>query len=636
MLQSIRDNITGWIAWVVVILLSIPFALFGINTYFEGRFSDAVAQVEGEEIGNRDFQNRYQNQYQQIRDMFGDQFDPDMIDESQLRRQVLDRMIQEQLLINRAENQRLQVSGQEVAEYIRGIEAFHEGGQFSMDRYRSLLRAQNMSPSELERNIQQDLLGQRIQSGINRSAFVTRHELERMAGLERQEREYEELRISMADFRDRVSVSNEEVEAYYEDNQDRFMTPERLDLDYVQLSMDEVRDRIELSEDEVRAAWEQSRDEFLEDERRLSRHILISVGEDEDAARETIESLRARIQDGESFEELAAEYSEDSVSAEEGGSLGWVYPGDMVDAVDEAIFSLEEGEISEVVRSDFGFHIVRLDEIETPEPMPFEDAREEIEAELREREADHLFFDLREELGELAYSNPDELHTLADQLGLEIRTVDNVERDGGPGIAEHAAVRREAFDPRVMEDAENSDPIELNDNTIIVLRLGAYHEPERKPFEDVENEIRDLLLEEKAREEARVVLDELFQALEAGESMADLAERDGVRYTESTRIQRNDSSADGQLLRSLFRMKRPENGPIYDIIERDDGDKSVIALISVNDETPDLAEEDRRQRAEGQRGERGNMEFMTYVRELRRVSDVEVMFDDDVEDELFE
>ncbi|MCP1727079.1 peptidyl-prolyl cis-trans isomerase D [Natronospira proteinivora] len=641
MLQSIRDNITGWIAWVVVILLSIPFALFGINSYFEGRFSDAVAQVEGEEIGNRDFQNRYQNQYQQVQQMFGEQFDPDMIDESQLRRQVLDQMIQEELLIHRAEDQRLRVSEQEVVQQIRSVEAFHEGGQFSMERYRALLRAQNMSPSELERNIERDLLGQRIQNALVNSSFVTGHEVERMAALENQRREFEELRVSLETFRDQVAVSEEEVADYYQANQDRFMTPEAVDLDYVKLSLEDVRDRMEISEDEVRAAWEQSQEEYMEDERRLSRHILLSVGEDEEAVREEIEALRERIRDGESFEELASEYSEDSVSADDGGSLGWVYQDDMVESVDEAIFELETGEVSEPIRSEFGYHLVRVDEIDTPEPLPYEEVRDEIRADLQEQEAERYYFELREEMGEAAYANPDELNVLADLLDLEIRTVEGVTRDEGQGIAENPQVRQEAFSDMVLGDRMNSDPIELDEDTLVVIRVGVHHEPEQRPLEDVADEVRSLLRDEKARNEVRSLAESLKEELDADADLQTLLDRDdtptdALRYSERQWVSRNHEGLDSQLGQRLFRMALPDNGPRHEMIERGDGDWSLIALHSVDTDSVELAEDERRSRADDARSQLSNLEFMTYVQELRRVSDVEVMFDADDEEELFE
>jgi peptidyl-prolyl cis-trans isomerase D len=333
MLQSIRDNIRGWIAWVVVILLSIPFALFGINTYFEGRFTDNVALVDGDEITRGEFRDRYQRQYMQIRQMFGQQFDPDMIDEDRLRRQVLDRMVRERLLEKRAREHGYYVSDGDVASAIQEIPAFQSNGRFSVDMYRAALRREGYSPSQFEALMKADLLMEQIERGIAQSAFVTESELRRLVALENQERRVSWLSISASRYFDEVEVSEDEIAEHYDEYQDRFMTPESVDIQYVELRMADIKERIEVSEDELRQAWERERDRYLEDEERLARHILVEiVGGDVEAARERVTELRRRIvEDGESFEVLATEYSADPLSAEEGGSLDWVTTGAMVD-----------------------------------------------------------------------------------------------------------------------------------------------------------------------------------------------------------------------------------------------------------------------------------------------------------------
>ncbi|MEA5444570.1 SurA N-terminal domain-containing protein [Gammaproteobacteria bacterium AB-CW1] len=632
MLQSIRDNITGWIAWVVVILLSIPFALFGINTYFEGRFTNAVATVNGEEIPNQRFRDRYQNQFQQLRQMFGDQFDPEMIDESRLRRQVLDQMIQEELLIQRAEDQRFRADEREVIEQIRSIQAFHVDGEFSMERYRTLLRAQNMTPSQLEQNLTRELKGQYLQSAVSRSTFVTDQEIERMARLEAQRRIFDEISIAPADFIDRVDVSDDEVEEWYETHADRYMTAEQVDLRYIKLSMAEVRERIEIGEEELREAWERDRERYLEDEERYARHILIRMDDDESAAREKIESLRQRLADGESFEDLAREYSDDTLSGEEGGSLGWVLPGDMVDAVDEVIFTLEAGEVSEVVESEFGLHLVRVDEIETPEPLPFEEARDELLADLRQTEAERRFFDLRETMADEAFTNPDALEPIADILDLDIRTVEDVTRDEGEGIAGHSRVRQEAFSAMVLDEALNSDPIELDDDTVVVLRVVDHRPAEQRPLEAVADQIREEVRQDKATREARALAERLRERAGEGESFLDLAEEADLPIREARNVSRDEPDMDRMLSQALFRMPRPENGPVTEIIEKQDGSLALVALRSVESPTLDMDADERHDRRNAVRSSLMQAEFNAYVRELRRNSDVEVLLDDEEEE----
>ena len=637
MLQSIRDNITGWIAWVVVILLSVPFALFGINTYFEGRFSNDVARVNGQEITNQDFRQRYQNQYQQIRQMFGDQFDPDMIDEERMRRDVLDQMIKEELLVQRAEDQRYRVSEEEIIREIQSFEAFHQDGQFSIDRYRALLRAQGMSPAMLERRVERDKKSRLLEQAIASSAFATDHEVRRLAALENQQREFSEVRLAMDDFMAVVEVSDAEVSAYYEANADQFMTEEQVDLEYIQLSLDEIREQIEISEEELRAAWEEDRESYMADEERYSRHILFAIeNNEEDAAREKAEALAERIRDGESFEDLAREYSDDPVSGQDGGSLGWVMRGDMVDAVDNVIFSLEAGELSDVVRSEFGYHLVRVDEIETPEPMPFEEARDELLSDMREREGERRYYDMRETLGDESFAHPDDLNYIAELLDLDIREQAGVSQDAGEGIASHSRVRRDAFSELVLTDRLNSDPIELDGDRVVVIRVVEHRPSEQRPLEEVAADIRERLKGEKALAQAEERAQALLAKLRDGVALDALSDNGSYQVEGPRTLSRDDSDVDSRLREQLFRMPRPDNGPVVEQIRRGDGDLALLILHGVDSRMlADLGEDELRQRKSSFGQEIARSEFNFYVREMRRNADVEVLVDTDDEEEVF-
>lgn len=623
MLQSIRDNISGWIAWVVVILLSIPFALVGISSYFGGVSSNAVAEVGGEEISRQVYQNRYQQQYQQIRRIYGEQFDPEMIDEERMREQVLDQMIREELLVQRARELGYHASEEAIVEQIRNVPAFQVSGEFSMERYRAMLRNQGMSASELERSVGRDILGNLMRQGVMNSAIVTDWDITRMAALESQVRQFDELRIGVDAFRDQVSVDDEAVRSYYEANIESFMTEPAADLAYLELSMEEVRDEVEISEDAIRSTWEERRQEYLADEERLARHILIPVEDSEEAARQRAQELKTRIDQGADFTEVAREESADSASAEEGGSLGWVYQGDMAGPVDEAIFSMEPGTVSEPIRSEFGFHLVRVDEVSTPEPLPYEEARDEILADLRASRAEELFFDRRERLADATFSNPESLTAVADELGLEVERVEGVTPESGEGIASNPAVRDAAFSPSVRDERLNSDPIELGDNQVVVLRVERFEPSTEKPLASVSEEIRQTLLAQRAREQATALADELLSALQDGTSVAELGEREGVELSEGRSGTRNSDELDRGIRRALFRMPRPAEDPAsYERVERADGDFAVLALREVVSETPELAEEDTERRRRSLSRSRANSEFNAFVRELRRVMDV--------------
>lgn len=505
-----------------------------------------------------------------------------------------------------------------------------------MDRYQGLLRNQGMSSAELERNVQRDMLGSVLREGINASAFVTDHEITQVAALENQTREFDELRVSVSAFRDRVSVSEDEVASYYESNQDEFMTEPTADLAYIELSMDDIRESVEVSEDDLRSAWEEEREQYLADEERLARHILIPVEEDEneDAALEEAREVRSKLDEGAEFGELAEEYSADTMSAEEGGSLGWVLQGDMVGPVDEAIFSLDAGEVSDPVRSEFGYHVIRVDEVETPEPLPFEEARDELLTELKTRKAEQRYFDLREELADETFSNPDSLIPIADRLGLEVRSVEDVTPDSGSGVASSADVRRAAFSPEVRDERLNSDPIELDEESVVVIRVNEYEPATPRPQESVAEDIRDTLLDRKAADQAVELGEELLSGLQEGTGAEALAERDGVDLQAGRSAGRQEQELDRALRRALFRMPRPgDAGASHEMVERSDGDVAVLVLRSVTSGATELAEEERERRRNGMQRTRAEVEFNAFVRELRRRMDVELVGREELDSE---
>lgn len=628
MLQSVRDNIRGWVAWVVVIFLSIPFALFGINSYFEGTFADNVAEVEGEEISNREFRDRYQSQLQQLRQQRGEDFDMAEVDEASLRREVLDAMIRQRLMAHRASEHRYEVDESQVAREIRNIPAFQENGQFSMERYRNLLRAQGMGTSEFEAQVRMDLQVDAIRSGIMRSSFVTQAEIERLFALEQQQRRMSFVDLVTDRYLEEVEVTDEEIEDEYSRNQDEFRTEEQVDLEYIMLSLERLREQVEISEEELRQAWERDRERYREDEERRARHILL---EDDDGAMERARDLRERIAEGESFEELAAEYSVDGGSADEGGDLGWVRSGDLVEEVNEALFAMEEGELSEPVRSDFGVHLIRLDRIRTPQVKAFEDAREELARDLRERRAEERYFDLREQLADRAFEFQDELEPLADLVDGEVRTVEGVTRDDGEGIGRYRDVRREAFSDPVLEEAFNSDPIELDDDRVVVFRLLAHRPSEQLALDEVREQVAERLRQRKASERLREEAETLVERARTEGSLAAALEGTDLEASEPRWVERNDPSVAPELREQLFRMARPAPDEIrVNTLEREDGHISLIALHGVEDEAfAELDEQTRMQQRIMRGQQRGMFEYDAYARELRERGDVEVMMEED-------
>jgi len=363
MLQAIRDRVTGIVAIFVLGLLAVPFLFFGLDSYMRGVPQDAVATVGDAEISASEFQTSFAQYRQRLRQQMGDRYNEVETNQPTVRREHLETMIDELLLREYAEDLGLRVSDRAIAELIRGIEAFQIEGQFNPDVYRQALRAAGESPASFERNVREDFQTRLVPQALSESSIVTETEVDRLIALQRQTRQVSLVDIAAEPFVESVDVSDEDIQQYYDENLERFTTEERVRLAYVSLEPDRLIEDVSLTEEELRQRYEAARQRYLTPEARRASHILITAesAEDGQSAQALAEQLAERIEAGESFEEIAEAYSDDPVSAESGGDLGWIEPEDMVDPFEDALYALDEpGAVSAPVETQFGWHLIRL------------------------------------------------------------------------------------------------------------------------------------------------------------------------------------------------------------------------------------------------------------------------------------
>ncbi len=621
MLLSIRDRARGWVAWLIVGLISVPFALWGLHSYFTGPDEQVVAEVGGEEITEARYRQAYQMRVQELREAWGDQFPSELLDDQRFHESVLESVVAQTLLRQFIEDQGFAVADSHLAQNIRSIQAFHDNGGFSEQRYQQLARMQYGSVSAFENEMRGSLLNEQLSSGIGDTALVSERELVLLIGLRHQVREFEYLRVAAESFTDQVDVDESALEAFYRNNQDRFRTRARLRLAYLELDPEKVAATISVDEDDLRRMYDAERHRFTTAEDRRARHILISLDNREEAqARSLAEALHARLQDGEEFAELAAEYSDDTMSSQEGGDLGWISRDDMVRAFEEALFALDEGALSGPVRSRFGFHLIRLDEVRGGEVTPFEEVREQLEETYRRDRIQQDFFEMSEALADLTFDHSGSLEPAADYLDLEVRETDWFTRDGGAeGIARHSRVVEEAFMPEVLEEGLNSAPVELADGRLLVVRR-LEHEPARvRDFEDVRETVERELRAEQARKMAREKGESLLAQLREGElDWAAVADAAGVAVTGPLSIQRGSGEVPAAVGQATFRLPHPDNGASLGEAETDEGDFVLIRLSSVRDaDLAELSEQERRDQRQRLSLLRGNMELDAFIDALR-------------------
>lgn len=610
MLQEIRERAKGWVAWVIVIFISIPFAFWGIDSYFGGGAEPVVATVDGTEITERAFNRNVNRTRMQLRDRLGDAYDPALFGEGQLREQVLDRMIRETLLLETSAAMGFAVSDQAVRAAVLSESAFHEDGAFSKARYERVLRLQGMSPSAYEDAVRRQLLATQLSRALRETAFVTPETTAESASLLAQQRALAYVWLPRADFADAAEPPRpNEIRTYYDEHQAEFATLEQVKVSYLLLDPESALEaEDEVDEASLRAAYRERLDEFTEPERRHLRHILLRVPNDADASetqavRERLQAVRERIEAGESFTEVAAEISEDPGSADAGGDLGFVERGGLDPAFEQVAFALEPGTLSEPVRSRFGYHLVEVLEVEGGEAKPFAEVRDQLAAEMTAGSAEAAFFEQAEQLATLTYESPDSLIPAAETLGLEIQTSDWIERGGnGDGLFAHPKVRAAAFSAEVLERGNNSELIEPDRERLqaLVLRVSEHREPSVRPLDEVRDEIAATLEQRRAAAAALDAAERIAARAEAGEALAEAAEAaGGFEVVELGHIGRTADEVPPPVLELGFSMPRPGAGQTrYETGTGAGGDALVVALSEVVDGGEDATDADRLRREE--------------------------------------
>jgi len=597
MLQTIRERAQGWIAWVIVILLIIPFALWGIQSYLGVSGEPVAAKVNGFELTERNLDQQIRQARIELREQLGAAYDPALFEGAALREQVLDDMIREALLLDAARRLGLRVSDEELRLQILSEPAFQSNGRFDRETYEQMLRLQGLSPASFEAGLRQQMVGTQLPRALVESAFLTSADIADYQRLSGQQRAIDFARFAASDFLESdAPVEEAEIQRYFEAHSSDFRTPEQVRLDYLVLDATALASDVAVDEEEMRAAYERDRARFVEPERREVRHLLLSLPPDADeakvaATRAEIEALRERIAAGESFEELAREHSKDPGSAERGGSLGKVNRDTLEPSFAQVAFSLQPGELSEPVRTPFGFHLIKVDSIESEEIRAFEAVRDQLHEELARQQAEAMYYELGERLASLAYEMPDSLDPVAEELGLEVAHSDWLSREGGEGLLGNPKVVAAAFSPEVLENGNNSDLIEPERDVLraILVRVTEHRPAATRSLDEVREDILAAIRTERARAAARAAADTALEQLRAGGAWESLPEQ--AKVSALGLVDRYAAEAPVPVRELAFTMPAPaEDAASYGVVELEEGDAAVVRLTEVRDGEVKVAE----------------------------------------------
>ncbi|MGC8119263.1 SurA N-terminal domain-containing protein [Marinobacter sp. VGCF2001] len=615
MLQDIRDNAQSTIAKVIVGLLIISLSIWGMDAIIGGFTGEPeVATVNGQDITEREFLRTVQMESQQ-RLMQMESPDPSLLNEDQIRQDVLDALIREAVLTQDAESQGLELTDADIDALITQMPQFQVDGQFNRDRFVATVRNVGMGVAEFRESMRKNYVVNQIRAAIAQTGLVAPANAAQLLAIQNQTRDFQVLMLDAASVQDQVEVTGADVEDYYHDNAGQFSQPEQVDAAYISLSQGALAGAIEVSEEELRDYYQQRAEEFAREERRAA-HILVEAG---DGAQETLKTIQQRLEAGESFAELAEEYSVDTVSAQEGGDLGFAGRGVYDEAFEEALFGLDEGDVSAPVETSFGLHLIKLEEVRRSDVPSFDELRDELRLELASARATERFAEVRAQLADAAYA-ADDLSGPAEELGLEIRVVEGVSQDGGAAPFDHAGLVRQLFSEDVLEEGYNTELIDVGDNVSVVARVREYHEPRQLALAEVEQEIRSILESKATRDALAARVDELAEQLQQGAATDEL---DAGQWQVFEDQGRNVGGLSPLVVQEVFSMPRPaEDAPTVGRVVTSN-QAAVIVLSGVDEGEVDRDGPEYQQlqgflvQLEGQR------EYTAYQQHLRNTAEVE-------------
>ena len=572
MLQAIRDGSKGIVAKIIVGLIILTFALFGIESIVAlGGGADAPAEVNGEEIGDRQVAQMMDLQKRRLKSQFGENFDPSMISDTMLRKAAVESLINESLLKQAATEGGVYFSDIEIDKLIVQSPEFQVAGVFDRDQYDLVLRSAGYTRSTHRQLLRSNLITQQAQSAWQLTSFATSDEEKRSAQLESQTRDFSFIQYDLAKTKETVEVSVEEKQKYFAENSNQFMTQESVVVDYIELHKSDLMVDVEVNDDELQGRYESIKAESLAKREYRAAHILLL--ENNDASQTTLSEVQAKLAAGEAFESLAGTYSQDDSSKMSGGDLGFagsdVYEPEFADA----LTSLAKGEVSQVVQTRDGLHLIKLVDTRQPEVADFTDLKDSLSQDIKSEKAQSLYIERLEALNDEAFS-ANALVEPAKTLGLVVKSSQEFTRAGGQGIANNNKVVQAAFSEGVLYDDANSEVIELSDSHAVVLHLKVFKESVVKEFTAVEGQVEALLRNKKGAEALALKVESDFSKAKSGE----LADSWTVLKAKS----RNDESVDTAILSSVFAMGQKDDTASYNQIDLGSGDKAILRLDKVN------------------------------------------------------
>ena len=626
MLERIREGSQGPWAMAIIVLIVLSFVFAGVSSYVSSSGVTAAAEVNGEEISQQDVERAYQSQRARLEAQFGESIGALFSDENYLRDfrlNVLDRLIADTLVLQKAEELGLRVSDKQIREAIVQMPEFQTAGTFDNERYLMLLRQNGFQPASFSDYMRQQMTREQLARAVSASDFALPAEVTLANALQQQTRNAEYLIVDSAPFASEVELTDEEVTTFYEANLAQFDTQEKVNIAYVVLSVDDLKGDVTVTDEEVEQYYTENNLLYKTAEERRVSHIIIEFGDDEAAAKAKAEALVAELANGADFATLAQENSDDTFTAENGGDLDFITAGMMDEAFDDAAFSLAQvGDVSDVVETEFGYHIIKLTDIKPEEVTPLAEVSEEIRNQLATDKATDRFYSLQNDMANLAFEVPDTLEDVAGVANKPVKETGLVSAQLVPAPLNVPAVTSRVFDPAFIEEGLNSDLIELDDDTIAFVRI-AEHEPQRtQSLDEVRTRILAQLRAEKAQQAAADWATNVVEQIKAGETPSLELGDVTLSWESKEALTRTSGELPRALVETLFTLgnSAPDN---IDIAELGSGDVGIVKVTGIN-QPEALSEEDSAALAQQIATASAQAGYQAFIDSLRNAADVKI------------
>jgi len=587
MLEDIREKSQGLTAKIILGLIILTFAVAGVGSYTNS-VDTSVATVNGESISQQDFNKAYQAQRNRMAQQFGEMFETLSNDANYManfRQGVLDNLINEKLIDQASNDLAIRVSDERLKETIRQMPEFQVDGSFDNNRYLAIInQAGFFQSSDFRDYLRVEMVRRQLSQALVASEFNLPYQEKLQSNLQNQTRDIRFATIASEQFKADIEVTDEEINSYYLANQTRFENKEQVKVDYVSLDVAEIARNINVTDEEVAQYYQENVSDFTEEEKRRISHILIEFNDDESAAQATAESVLARLKQGEDFAELAKELSHDTFSGENGGDLEWLEPGVMEASFDDAALALANvGDTTDLIKTSFGFHIIKLTELQAEKIKTLAQVKDELRVKVSDERAQDQFFALQQELARISFEFPDSLEDAASEVGATVQTSSWLTRQGNPAPFNNPKVIEAAFSDLVLQDNMNSDIIEVNDNIAVVLRLNTFQEANVKPLDEVKAQINTTLVSQKATELAQETIDGLLAQFKEGNDISEQLTKLNSSFETKEKVARYGAEIDQSISRAAFVLPHPQAGEVSaSSASLSNGDLALVQVQAVH------------------------------------------------------